>query len=89
MSEKELHYITGKELCAKLLQDDALAEKAAARLEKDAAGKNAEETAMAAAQICKKLLLKSNAHAFEDIKSTRLLSEQFAFSEIGDEDEEG
>ena len=89
MSEKELHYITGKELCAKLLQDDALAEKAAARLEKEAAGKSAEETAVAAAQICKKLLLKSNAHAFEDIKSTRLLSEQFAFSEIGDEDEAG
>lgn len=78
------------ELCALLLQDDMeLAKKAAAKVEAAAQGKSEKEAAVLAAQQCRKLLLKEDGYAFEDIKSARLISEQFAFSEIRDDDEAG
>ncbi len=82
--------LTTAELCEKLLQDDAaLAKKAAAKVETAVQGKSEKEAAMLTAQQCRKLLLKEDSYAFEDIKSARLISEQFAFSEIQDDDEEG
>lgn len=84
MAEMEM-----KVLCEKLLQDKTLAEKAMAKLNTAIAGKSANEAAVVAAQHCRKLLLKEDAYAFEDIKSSLMISEQLAFSEIRDDDEDG
>ena len=84
MAEMEM-----KVLCEKLLQDEKLAEKAMAKLHTATAGKPANEAALITAQYCRKLLLKEDAYAFEDIKSSLMISEQLAFSEIRDDDEAG
>lgn len=89
MAENETKKISAAELCRKLLQDDKLAEKASAKLNSAVQGKSDTEAAMITAQQCRKLLLKNDSYAFEDIKSARMISEQLAFSEIRDDDEEG
>ena len=78
-----------KVLCAKLLQDEKLAEKAMAKLNSAVQGKSAHEAAVLAAQHCRKLLIREDSSAFEDIKSSLMISEQLAFSEIRDDDEAG
>ena len=87
MAENEMKTLSTAELCEKLLQDGELAKKAAAKV--DAAGKSSSEAVIAAVQQCRKLLLKDDSSAFEDIKSARMIMEQFAFSEIRDDDETG
>ena len=86
MAEKK---ISAAELCKVLLQDEKAAEKAAAKLAKDTEGKSAKELAAEAAKYCRKQLLREDSSAFEDIKSALLISEQFAFTEIADDDEDG
>lgn len=76
-------------LCKQLLQDDALAEKAISKITASVQGKSDKEAAVAATQQCRRLLLRGDSAAFEDIKSSRMLSEQLAFSDIRDDDEDG